>query len=62
MNNGLVFILALLLGIILGAVIILVAGFIKNKNSESKASKMIEQAKKEAEKQKRDSLLELKEE
>ena len=40
----------------------MVAGFIKNKNSESKASKMIEQAKKEAEKQKRDSLLELKEE
>ena len=56
------FILALLVGIILGAIIILVVNFIRNKNNENKASKMIEQAKKEAEKQKRDALLELKEE
>ena len=56
------FILALLVGMILGAIIILVVNFIRNKNNENKASKMIEQAKKEAEKQKRDALLELKEE
>ena len=46
------FILALLVGMILGAIIILVVNFIRNKNNENKASKMIEQAKKEAEKQK----------
>ena len=46
------FILALLVGIIIGAIIILVVNFIRNKNNENKASKMIEQAKKEAEKQK----------
>ena len=62
MNDGLLFILALLVGIIVGAIIILVVNFIRNRNNENKAGKMIEQAKKEAEKQKRDALLELKEE
>ena len=61
-NGGLLFILALLVGIIVGAIIILVVNFIRTRNSENKAGKMIEQAKKEAEKQKRDALLELKEE
>ena len=61
-NTGLLFILALLVGIIVGAIIILVVNFVRTRNSENKASKMIEQAKKEAEKQKRDALLELKEE
>ena len=61
-NTGLLFILALLVGIIVGAIIILVVNFIRNRNNENKAGKMIEQAKKEAEKQKRDALLELKEE
>ena len=62
MNDGLLFILALLVGIIVGAIIILVVNFIRNRNNENKAGKMIEQAKKEAEKQKRDALLEVKEE
>ena len=62
MNDGLLFVLALLVGIIVGAIIILVVNFIRTRNSENKAGKMIEQAKKEAEKQKRDALLELKEE
>ena len=62
MNDGLLFVLALLVGIIVGAIIILVVNFIRNRNNENKAGKMIEQAKKEAEKQKRDALLELKEE
>ena len=62
MNNSLIFILALLVGIIVGAIIILVVNFIRTRSTENKAGKMIEQAKKEAEKQKRDALLELKEE
>ena len=62
MNDGLLFVLALLVGIIVGAIIILVVNFIRTRNTENKAGKMIEQAKKEAEKQKRDALLELKEE
>lgn len=55
-------ILALLVGIFLGVIIILIVGFLRNKNDEKKATKIIDQAKKEAEKQKRDTLLELKEE
>ncbi len=55
-------ILTLLIGTILGAVIIIVINFIKNKASENKANKLIENAIKEAEKKKRDSILELKEE
>jgi ribonuclease Y len=62
MNDGLLFVLALLVGIIVGAIIVLIVNFIRTKNNENKAGKMIEQAKKEAEKQKRDALLELKEE
>ena len=50
MNDGLLFVLALLVGIIVGAIIILVVNFIRNRNNENKAGKMIEQAKKEAEK------------
>lgn len=62
MDNSLVAILALLVGIFLGVIIILIVGFIRNKNNENKATKIIDQAKKDAEKQKRDTLLELKEE
>ena len=62
MNDNLNFILAFLIGIFLGVIIILILSFIRNKKVENKATKMIEQAKKEAEKQKRDSLLEFKEE
>lgn len=62
MDNKIVAILALLVGAVLGVIIVLVINFIRGKNSENKATKMIEQAKKEAEKQKRDSLAELKEE
>lgn len=62
MDNSLVAILALLVGIFLGVIIILIVGFIRNRNNENKATKIIDQAKKDAEKQKRDTLLELKEE
>jgi ribonuclease Y len=62
MEFNLMTILALLVGIVLGIIVILVINAIRNKGTESKANKMIEQAKKEAEKNKRDSLAELKEE
>lgn len=62
MDNVVVVILALLVGIFLGVIIFLVVNYLRGKSIESKATKMIEQAKKEAEKQKRDSLAELKEE
>ena len=62
MDNVVVVILALLVGIFLGVIIFLVVNYLRGKSVESKTTKMIEQAKKEAEKQKRDSLAELKEE
>ena len=62
MNNSVDVILALLVGIFLGVIIFLIVNYFRGKTTENKATKMIEQAKKEAEKQKRDSLAELKEE
>ncbi len=61
-NFNVMSILALLLGTLLGVVIALIIGYIRNKTTESKANKLIENASKEAEKKKRDALLELKEE
>ena len=55
-------ILTLLIGLFLGAIIVAVINYIRNKSNENKANKLIENAKKEADKHKRDSLLELKEE
>ena len=55
-------ILTLIIGLIVGAVIVFVIFTIINKKRVNKANKLIEDAKKEADKQKRDSLLELKEE
>ena len=55
-------ILTLLIGLFLGAIIVAIINFIRNKGNENKANKLIENAKKEADKHKRDSLLELKEE
>ncbi len=55
-------ILALIIGIIIGVVIILVLNAIKGNKAEAKAEKLLENAKKEADKHKRDALLELKEE
>ena len=48
MEFNLMTILALLVGIVLGVVVILVINAIRNKGTESKANKLIEQAKKEA--------------
>ena len=55
-------ILTLIIGLIVGAIIVFVLFTIINKKRVNKANKLIEDAKKEADKQKRDSLLELKEE
>ena len=55
-------ILCLLLGAIIGVVITIIIVVIKNKGTESKANKLIKNAEKEAERKKRDSLSELKEE
>ena len=55
-------ILALLIGIILGIIVMVVVNYFRGKSGEKKATKLIDQAKKDAEKQKRDALAELKEE
>ncbi len=55
-------ILTLLIGIFIGTIAMIVISNIKGNNAEKKAAKFLEDAKKEAEKQKRDRLLEIKEE
>ena len=55
-------VLALFIGIFGGVGASVAAVFIKNKNTGSKANKLLEDAKKEADKHKRDSLAEIKEE
>ena len=55
-------ILTLLIGFFVGFLIVAIIYVIKNNQNESKANKLIEDAKKEADKHKRDSLMELKEE
>ena len=55
-------ILALIFGILVGAGVIYFLVFTKNKSAESKAEKILKDAKHEAEKAKRDSLIEIKEE
>ena len=55
-------ILTLIIGLFVGAVIVWIIYMIKANHAESKANKLIEDAKKEADKHKRDALLELKEE
>lgn len=55
-------ILTLIIGLFVGAIIIAILNYIKNKHNKLTAEKLIENAKKEADKHKRDTLLELKEE
>ena len=62
MNKTLFSILAFVLGIIIGIIIYLVINYIKNKKTEKKADSIIQSAKKEAEKIKRESVFETKEE
>lgn len=60
--NLLSIILTLIVGIFVGAIIILIIEHIKENNAQKKAEKLLSDAKTEADKYKRDSLLELKEE
>ena len=62
MGHGISPILTLLIGVLVGAGIVALIMYIKNNRSESKANKLIKEAKKEAEKHRRDAILELKEE
>lgn len=55
-------ILTLFIGFFVGFLIVLIVFTIRNNRNESRANKLIEDAKKEADKHKRDSLMELKEE
>ena len=48
MDKTLMTILALLVGIFLGVIIVLVINYIRNKSSENNATKIIDQANKEA--------------
>lgn len=62
MEFNLISIIALIFGILLGGGILYLMSQAKNKNAENKAEKIINEAKKEAEKFKRDGIIELKEE
>lgn len=55
-------ILTLVIGFFVGFMIVAIFIIIKNNQNESKASKLIEEARKEADKRKRDTLMEIKEE
>ena len=55
-------ILTLVIGFFVGFLIVFIIYMIRNSQNENKANKLIEDAKKEADKHKRDSLMELKEE
>ena len=62
MNETVFSILLFVLGLILGLVSILIINFLKKKNETKEADSIIEKAKKDADKLKRDSLFEAKEE
>ncbi len=55
-------ILTLVIGFFIGFGIVALISYIKNTQNENKANKLIEDAKKEADKHKRDTLMEIKEE
>lgn len=62
MENLATSILLLFVGVFVGAIVVIVINTIKGSNAQNKANKLLENAKKDAEKQKRDAILELKEE
>lgn len=62
MNGTFFSILLVLIGLFFGIIVMIIFNYIKNAKAESKAEKMIENAKKEADKAKRDSIIEAKEE
>ena len=62
MNETTFSILLFILGLIIGVILLLITNYIKNKEKEKKADSIIDHAKKEADKIKRESLFETKEE
>jgi len=62
MEQGIFSILLVLIGLFVGAIIVIIINYIKGSATMKNAEKMIEKAKREAEKAKRDSILEAKEE
>ena len=62
MNSVVFSILVFILGLIIGIVLVIVFGIIKRKKDEALVVSIIDNAKKEADKLKRDSILEYKEE
>ena len=62
MEFNLMSILTLVIGFFVGFLIVVIFMAIRNNQNESKANKLIEDAKKEADKHKRDTLMEIKEE
>lgn len=62
MNDVFFSILLGLIGLFVGIIAMIIVNYIRNSSKESKAEKMIENAKREAERAKRDGVLELKEE
>lgn len=62
MEFNLMSILTLVIGFFVGFMIVAIFIIIKNNQNESKASKLIEEARKEVDKRKRDTLMEIKEE
>jgi len=62
MNNLAFSILLIVIGLIIGGIIVFIINVVREKNSSNKANKLIENARKEAEKIKRDNILEIKEE
>ncbi len=62
MNETTFSILLFILGLIIGVILLLITNYIKNKQKEKKADSIIDHAKKEADKIKRESLFETKEE
>ena len=62
MDNVFFSILLGLIGLFVGIIAMIIVNYIRNSSKESKAEKMIENAKREAERAKRDGVLELKEE
>lgn len=62
MNETTFSILLFILGLIIGVILLLIVNYIKNKQKEKKADSIIDHAKKEADKIKRESLFETKEE
>ncbi len=62
MDNVIISILLVILGLVIGCVIVLIVNYIKGVNANKKAEQIIEKAKRDAEKNKRETILEAKEE